>query len=577
MIRPSALSTHSDHSADRVDGAAQLAFQAAATALGQGRLPDADIHLAECRRLRESQLFQADHPERQRLRMLEARLAFLRKEFSTSEAILREEIRSLSESRSVSESQRTVPLSLLADLLYQTERSDEALVAYRELLASRRRVHGARHRLVAEAGNRLAVLLGRRGLGSEAEPLFAESLATMTEALGSNHPETARVLNDYAEFLHSRGRYAQAESLLRRALRIQEGCLRGTDPRIARTRNNLAAVHVGRRQFVAAERLYRDDVFDKRQGKGSRTPLATALNNLGETLRRQGKWGEAEAALREALEIRTEELGESHPLVAQCRSNLANLYLASGSLSKARAEAERALALRRAAFDASHPAIGISLSLLGEIAVRDGRCRDAHAPLLEACDIFAATPDSPHLGVALLAAGQNALRLGKRGRGELLLRRAIEVLARTHGPKNPVHARALVALAELQIAGREGESARDLLESAMPVLRGASVPSEFRRELGEALLRVGTILSPDQACRMIGLALPYLSNSPREDETPATAADPLETPTVRRVGPIPIEREPAGLLEGAAIDPVAVESRVTDPDQAPCGSIFDDL
>lgn len=557
----------------RTDGSARLAFLAAATALGQGRLPDAGIHLAECRRLRESQCFAPDHPEMHRLRMLEARVAFVLKDVGRSESILREDLRILAESRTASESQRTVPLSLLADLLYLTGQSDEALAVHERLLATRRMLYGVGHRLVAEAANRLAVLLGQRGRFREAEPLFAESLAATSDVLGTGHPEVARVLNDYAEFLHSRGRYEQAETFLRQALEIQEKCLRVTDPRIARTRNNLAAVHVGRRQFSAAERLYREDVLLKRHGKGTRSPLSTALNNLGETLRRQGKWGEAEAALREALDIRIEELGESHPHVAQSRSNLANLYLASGNLPRARAEAERALDLRRARFEAGHPSIGVSLQLLAEVAIREGRSRDAHAPLLEACDLFGAIPDSPHFGGALFMAGQNSLRLGKRGRGELLIRRAIEVLARTHGTQNPVHARALVALAELQIASRQGDAARTLLESAMPPLEAPAAPPEFRRELGEALLRLGTILSPDQACRMISLALPFLSESPRVEGT--VSEDQTEATVIRRTSSAPKLHQPQ-IAQTVPADEV-IANRITDPEPTLCGSVFDDF
>ena len=62
---------------------------------------------------------------------------------------------------------------------------------------------------------------------------------------------------------------------------------------------------------------------------------ATSLNNLAFVYESQGRYGEAEPLLQQALEIRRRVLGNDHPNTATSLNNLAGLYWGQGNLSQA--------------------------------------------------------------------------------------------------------------------------------------------------------------------------------------------------------------------------------------------------
>ncbi len=69
----------------------------------------------------------------------------------------------------------------------------------------------------------------------------------------------------------------------------------------------------------------------------------------------QGKLGEAELLLKQALTIREEVLGARHPDTALSLNNLAYLYEAQEKLGKAEPLYERALAILKRILGPDHP------------------------------------------------------------------------------------------------------------------------------------------------------------------------------------------------------------------------------
>ena len=83
---------------------------------------------------------------------------------------------------------------------------------------------------------------------------------------------------------------------------------------------------------------------------GERHPrMISSLANLAELYRSQGRYGEAEPLLKQALQLNREVLGERHPSTLISLNNLALLYVSQGRYGEAELSGLRNLA---AAFSA---------------------------------------------------------------------------------------------------------------------------------------------------------------------------------------------------------------------------------
>src|SRR5207248_2029129 len=73
--------------------------------------------------------------------------------------------------------------------------------------------------------------------------------------------------------------------------------------------------------------------------------LAIRFNNLGELLRAEKRYDEAEESYREALKIYTAEIGRSHPSTAHVLGNIALLYKNTARMHEAEALFRETLAI----------------------------------------------------------------------------------------------------------------------------------------------------------------------------------------------------------------------------------------
>ena len=75
--------------------------------------------------------------------------------------------------------------------------------------------------------------------------------------------------------------------------------------------------------------------------------VATSLNGLADLYREQGKFAEAEALHRQALEMQRKLLGEEHPEVATSLNHLAVVLQHQGKLAEAEQLYRQALEMQR--------------------------------------------------------------------------------------------------------------------------------------------------------------------------------------------------------------------------------------
>ncbi|GFR39925.1 hypothetical protein Agub_g1, partial [Astrephomene gubernaculifera] len=121
-------------------------------------------------------------------------------------------------------------------------------------------------------------------------------------------------------------------------------------------------------KYTQAEAKFREAVEEAQLGFEAADPhIASAKNNLAEFLRNVGRWDEAEALYMEALDLLERNYGEKHWLYVSALHNLALSYEARGDLGAARSTMERVLALRLAMFGPRHFLYADSLFALGHM------------------------------------------------------------------------------------------------------------------------------------------------------------------------------------------------------------------
>jgi tetratricopeptide (TPR) repeat protein len=104
---------------------------------------------------------------------------------------------------------------------------------------------------------------------------------------------------------------------------------------------------------------------------------ATAWNNEGELLRREGRLAEAAVLLDRSIAAWERLLGSDHPNLAVPLNNRALVDLAQGRLASAEKRLRRALEIRRRALGDAHPLAAATLANLGVVLEIQGRPTEA--------------------------------------------------------------------------------------------------------------------------------------------------------------------------------------------------------
>lgn len=115
--------------------------------------------------------------------------------------------------------------AVLAALLIDLDRLDEAEQEYRRALATYERLYGSDHYEIAVVLGGLAVIAQYRGRPAEAESKQRRSLDIKRRILGPDHHEIGTLLNNLARTLELSGRADEAQETAVQAVRILEQSL----------------------------------------------------------------------------------------------------------------------------------------------------------------------------------------------------------------------------------------------------------------------------------------------------------------------------------------------------------------
>jgi tetratricopeptide (TPR) repeat protein len=248
----------------------------------------------------------------------------------------------------------------------------------------------------------LADELARQGRHAEAESLYAKAVVARTNL---------QAITKYARFLRRAGRLDHALAMNERLLELS-GSLRDDSAQI----EALAGIGIIRRhqgQSRTALRYFERAVgVAEELGEAGIGDLAFLLNNIGITLRKEGRFEEALSKHREALVIQEqlddpkglanayddigvllrqqgqlddaavmhlralelyEKIGSKRGLAA-ARANLGEVFLSQGKSADAESEFQISLALDE---ELHNPYVGMNLWQLGRVALADNRLSDA--------------------------------------------------------------------------------------------------------------------------------------------------------------------------------------------------------
>ncbi len=263
--------------------------------------------------------------------------------------------------------------------------------------------------------------------------------------------------------------------------------------------------------YDRADSVLREAARDLQTAEGvSSTPdeartRARALAELAELRTVTGRYEEALAFAREAMDVRVRRLGRRDPAVATSLLQVASILIYLGDLDAADSLTRAAVQLRREVLGGEDPMVTNAIEALAALARRRGEIGEAEALLREAVARRRSVEgvESPaHAAALVRLADLLAQERGAHAEAEALYRRALLIL----DPSAPETATTMAGLAETLAAEGRWKEARDLFDSAVALrssLYGADgVPvADLLYGKGEVLLGAGDADGAERASR----------------------------------------------------------------------------
>ena len=278
----------------------------------------------------------------------------------------------------------------VADNLRVLGRMDEAMPHYEKALELRRRHFGEASLETAQVLNNTALNLIRRAELAPAKDLLTEVLAIRRRAPGQEYM-VAQTLHNLALIANRTGDYAGVQDLTAESLAIKAEVLPENHPSKGRTLALRAGAQRELGEYAEAEAALRQalEIF---RGAWDETHLdvLAGQGDLAELRHLQGDVEGAEAEQRRVLAAKREHLGEEHGETALTYAILASQLKDQGRLEEAVPLLERSLQIRRNILREGHPTIGLAMLTLADTLRSVGRSEEALAlareglPLLEA-------------------------------------------------------------------------------------------------------------------------------------------------------------------------------------------------
>jgi serine/threonine protein kinase/Tfp pilus assembly protein PilF len=341
---------------------------------------------------------------------------------------------------------------------------DKAEPQLKLVLQIHKEIYGAEHPEVATALCDLARLSQQRRVYDDALRFGTQCLELREKVLGNSHAETAEALHILAQGNEASGDVQKAMEQFRGSIR---GFRRSPQPDrmgLASVLRDFGATLVYRREYVEAEAMIREALDLHQQDLGeSNAEVAADLNELGLLLVDTDKPLEAEPLLQRSLEIQRQLYGPQSFFVGKALTAIAELELSLRKYSDAERTVREAIAIFLSFYQEPEGCIANAKLLLAKIIDDSGRAADAVPVYLDAIGKYdQLSPQSAHAGGAKSHYGGCLTRLGRYQDAERELLAAYEILsAEKSGASPAAKARTAARLAKLYAAwGRHEDQSR---------------------------------------------------------------------------------------------------------------------
>lgn len=290
---------------------------------------------------------------------------------------------------------------------------------------------------------------------------------------------TAKIKPTFDSLLKAR-EYAWRSGNYSIALRFGEELLNwaqvhGTEEQRATALNEHALTLDGQGRYKEAEAFYRQaiEIISASIALVHSPYSAILLNNLANAVAAQGRYAEAETFLFQVLKIDEATIGSADPKYATHLNNLANVVGAQGRFTEAEALFKQSLHLCATTVGSAHPEYATLLSNLAGVVLKQGRHAEAEALMKQSLEIGIATigPAHPEYSTRLNNLGGVMLEQGRHGEAEALFVQALRILAEGIGTDHPDYANRLSNLSGVVSAQGRHEEAGGLWAKAFAIYR----------------------------------------------------------------------------------------------------------
>lgn len=205
-------------------------------------------------------------------------------------------------------------------------RANDAAALAQRAMSSLERSTGRNSLAFARAAVELASVYIASNRVEKLEPLLTETVNTFTKIRGANHPETMHAIDLLCSTYVRNKKYAYTIKYGEANLAAGEKLFGTSSPKIVLTLNNLGVAYSHLKKFAQSNGyLQRAQNILAKSGKSGTADYAELLASQGVNYTIQEKWGQAEAALKQARAIYSTKYGATSPHVAQMTELLKTL------------------------------------------------------------------------------------------------------------------------------------------------------------------------------------------------------------------------------------------------------------
>jgi len=225
---------------------------------------------------------------------------------------------------------------------------------------------------------------------------------------------------------------------------------------------------------ITAEEILAEGANRIRNDLGGRPEIQSALmGTIGRVYYNLGEYQPSQEMLEQALQLRLQTDGESHPGVAAARNDLAEVLIRRAEYERATVLLLQSLAANQLRNEGASPLVATNLFNLANVYLAMGRLDEAESAVRSSIAIFTQLRDqfSIELAEAKSALARILQVRGNLDETEVLLREAIEIISDSQGPDHPFMAYYLQNLGVLQRSKGDLVAAERTLQTAIEATR----------------------------------------------------------------------------------------------------------